>query len=133
MGRARYGLKLGRTMQELEVSFVVVVITIANVILLIEEDTRDRGKLYKPQSRLTSSQDSMNSAEKAQAYARLLAADKKPERFGKRKQTVKSNLESFKEELRQYVGKLVFNSVGNYFVVLGFKRREKRGTSTKGR
>lgn len=69
--------------------------------MLAEEDTRERGKLYKPQSRLASSQDSLSSAEKAQAYARLLAGDKKPERLGKRKQPVKSNLESFKEELRQ--------------------------------
>lgn len=70
--------------------------------IIIEEDTRERGKLYKPQSRLASSQESLSSAEKAQAYARLLAGDKKPERLGKRKQPVKSNLESFKEELRQY-------------------------------
>lgn len=65
-----------------------------------KEDTKDKGKLYKPQSRI-SSQDMSNAAEQAQAYAKLLAADKKPERLGKKKLPSKSNLESFKEELRQ--------------------------------
>ncbi|XP_017778699.1 PREDICTED: U2 snRNP-associated SURP motif-containing protein isoform X2 [Nicrophorus vespilloides] len=64
------------------------------------EDTREKGKLYKPQSRLVNHHD-FNSAEQAQAYAKLLAIDRKPERLGKRKQNSKSNLESFKEELRQ--------------------------------
>ena len=44
-----------------------------------------------------------SSAEQAQAYAKLLAGDKKPDRLGKKKPSNKSNLESFKEELRQYV------------------------------
>lgn len=72
-------------------------------IFIAEEDTREKGNIYKPQLRLSTSQDPLSSAEKAQAYARLLASDKKPERLGKRKQPTKSNLESFKEELRQYV------------------------------
>lgn len=80
---------------------VCVFLILLFVCLFVEEDTRERGKLYKPQSRLSSSQDSSTS-DKAQAYARLLSSDRKPERLGKRKQPVKSNLESFKEELRQY-------------------------------
>lgn len=64
-----------------------------------KEDTKDKGKLYKPTSRLT--QDAQNSAEQAQAYAKLLALDKKPDRLGKKRANTKSNLESFKEELRQ--------------------------------
>ncbi|KAF5296912.1 hypothetical protein FQA39_LY12269 [Lamprigera yunnana] len=66
-----------------------------------KEDTKDKGKLYKPQSRIVTSQELMTSAERAQAYARMLAVDKKPERLGKKKASGKSNLELFKEELRQ--------------------------------
>lgn len=66
-----------------------------------KEDTKDKGKLYKPQSRISTSQELLTSAERAQAYARMLAVDKKPERLGKKKPSGKSNLESFKEELRQ--------------------------------
>lgn len=42
----------------------------------------------------------MASAERAQFYAKLIS-DKKPDRLGKKKQNTKSNLEAFKEELRQ--------------------------------
>lgn len=66
-----------------------------------EEDTKDKGKLYKPQSRLSNSQELLTSAERAQQYARMLSGDKKPERLGKKKSSGKSNLEAFKEELRQ--------------------------------
>ncbi|XP_065165583.1 U2 snRNP-associated SURP motif-containing protein-like isoform X2 [Atheta coriaria] len=64
-----------------------------------KEDTREKGKLYKPQSRLSSND--ANTTDAAQAYAKLLANEKKPERLGKRKSNSKSNLESFKEELKQ--------------------------------
>ncbi|XP_044257591.1 U2 snRNP-associated SURP motif-containing protein isoform X2 [Tribolium madens] len=64
-----------------------------------KEDTKDKGKLYKPQSRLAPTE-LMASTEKAQFYAKLIS-DKKPERLGKKKQHTKSNLEAFKEELRQ--------------------------------
>ncbi|KAJ8923649.1 hypothetical protein NQ315_010229 [Exocentrus adspersus] len=66
-----------------------------------KEDTKDKGKLYKPTSRITPSQELMTSAERAQAYAKLLSSDKKPERLGKKKPSAKSNLETFMEELRQ--------------------------------
>ncbi|XP_045482646.1 U2 snRNP-associated SURP motif-containing protein [Harmonia axyridis] len=65
------------------------------------EDTKDKGKLYKPQSRVSTTHENMSSAEKAQAYAKLLSTEKKPERLGKKKPPTKSNLEAFKEELRQ--------------------------------
>lgn len=82
---------------------------------------------------MASSQDSMSSAEKAQAYARLLAGDKKPERLGKRKQPVKSNLESFKEELRQYdFNRAVYICVYGNCLFLEFKRKEKKGTNIRG-
>lgn len=55
--------------------------------------------MYKPTSRISTQEHS--SAEKAQAYAKLLSSDKKPERLGKKKQSTKSNLETFMEELRQ--------------------------------
>uniref|UniRef100_A0A1B6MMK8 U2 snRNP-associated SURP motif-containing protein n=1 Tax=Graphocephala atropunctata TaxID=36148 RepID=A0A1B6MMK8_9HEMI len=66
-----------------------------------QEDTKEKGKLYKPQSRLSESIEKMTSAERAQEYARLLS-DRKPDRPGKRKEREKkkSNLELFKEELK---------------------------------
>ncbi|XP_060536937.1 U2 snRNP-associated SURP motif-containing protein isoform X2 [Cylas formicarius] len=66
-----------------------------------KEDTKDKGKLYKPTSRIQPPQESLSTAERAQAYAKLLSSDKKPERLGKKKQSSKSNLEAFMEELKQ--------------------------------
>ncbi|CAG9816756.1 unnamed protein product [Phaedon cochleariae] len=66
-----------------------------------KEDTREKGKLYKPTSKIAPTQELMTSAERAQAYAKLLSSDKKPERLGKKKPSTKSNLEAFMEELRQ--------------------------------
>lgn len=70
-----------------------------------EEDTKDKGKLYKPQSRFVNESgggnEKLSSAEKAQEYAKLLN-DRKPDRPGKKKEREKkkSNLELFKEELK---------------------------------
>lgn len=67
---------------------------------LTEEDARDRGKLYKPQSRLEKTP--MSSAEQAQEYAKFLG-DKRNDRQkkkGKDGEKKKSNLELFKEELK---------------------------------
>jgi U2-associated protein SR140 len=50
-----------------------------------KEDTKDKGKLYKPQSRIPSTE-LMASTEKAQFYAKLIS-DKKPERLGKKETT----------------------------------------------
>nr|XP_018913617.1 PREDICTED: U2 snRNP-associated SURP motif-containing protein [Bemisia tabaci] len=65
-----------------------------------QEDARDRGKLYKPQSRLEKTP--MSSAEQAQEYAKFLG-DKRNDRQkkkGKDGEKKKSNLELFKEELK---------------------------------
>ncbi|KFB37755.1 AGAP005006-PA-like protein [Anopheles sinensis] len=62
------------------------------------EDTRDRGKLYKPQSRLESDQ------EKSMDYVKMVASEnRKDVALGKKRnqEKKKSNLEIFKEELRQ--------------------------------
>ncbi|GLH10041.1 U2 snRNP-associated SURP motif-containing protein [Gryllus bimaculatus] len=66
-----------------------------------QEDTREKGKLYKPQSRIGDIVDKNATAERAQEYAKLLS-DRKPERPGKKreKEKRKSNLELFKEELK---------------------------------
>ncbi|XP_021941946.1 U2 snRNP-associated SURP motif-containing protein [Zootermopsis nevadensis] len=66
-----------------------------------QEDTREKGKLYKPQSRLSELADKLTTAERAQEYARLLG-DRKPDRPGKKRdrEKKKSNLELFKEELK---------------------------------
>lgn len=66
-----------------------------------EEDHRERGKLYKPMSKLT---EEKSSTEKASEYAMHLAGESKNQenRLKKKNQEKKkSNLELFKEELRQ--------------------------------
>lgn len=69
-----------------------------------QEDTREKGKLYKPQSKLSELVDIRSSAEQAQEYAKLLGSnDRKNDRLGKKKkegEKKKSNLELFKEELK---------------------------------
>ncbi|XP_011875540.1 PREDICTED: U2 snRNP-associated SURP motif-containing protein isoform X4 [Vollenhovia emeryi] len=69
-----------------------------------QEDTREKGKLYKPQSKLSELVDNRSSAEQAQEYARLLGTnERKLDRLGKKKkegEKKKSNLELFKEELK---------------------------------
>ncbi|XP_068968246.1 U2 snRNP-associated SURP motif-containing protein [Bombus flavifrons] len=69
-----------------------------------QEDTREKGKLYKPQSKISELVDSRSSAEQAQEYARLLGSnERKLDRLGKKKkegEKKKSNLELFKEELK---------------------------------
>jgi len=68
---------------------------------LSEEDTREKGKLYKPQSKLSEAVVKNSAAERAQEYAKLLG-EKKPEKPGKKRLTEKkkTNLELFKEELK---------------------------------
>ncbi|XP_018796084.1 PREDICTED: U2 snRNP-associated SURP motif-containing protein [Bactrocera latifrons] len=64
------------------------------------EDNREKGKLYKPGSKL----DEKSAAEKAQEYAKMLASDLKKDVVPLKKKSQekkKSNLELFKEELRQ--------------------------------
>lgn len=67
----------------------------------VEEDTREKGKLYKPQSRIAETVEKSTAAERAQEYAKLLI-EKKPEKPNKKKSNdkKKSNLELFKEELK---------------------------------
>ena len=48
-----------------------------------KEDAKNRENLYKPQSRILALLEVPSSAEQAQAYAELLAADKKPDWLGK--------------------------------------------------
>lgn len=75
-----------------------------NSILFTEEDTREKGKLYKPQSKISELVDNRSTAEQAQEYARLLGSnERKLDRLGKKKkegEKKKSNLELFKEELK---------------------------------
>nr|XP_013118904.1 unnamed protein product [Stomoxys calcitrans] len=64
------------------------------------EDNREKGKLYKPSSKV----DEKSAAEKAQEYAKFLASDLKKDSLSLKKKSQekkKSNLELFKEELRQ--------------------------------
>lgn len=74
------------------------------IIFFQEEDTREKGKLYKPQSKISEIVDNRSSAEQAQEYARLLGTnERKLDRLGKKKkegEKKKSNLELFKEELK---------------------------------
>ncbi|XP_055374208.1 U2 snRNP-associated SURP motif-containing protein [Condylostylus longicornis] len=66
-----------------------------------KEDNREKGKLYKPGSKLS---DDKSSADKAQEYAKMLSSEAKKENLTLKKKVQekkKSNLELFKEELRQ--------------------------------
>jgi U2-associated protein SR140 len=71
-------------------------------LFLLEEDTKEKGKLYKPTSRLAEIVDRTSTQDKAVEYARMLCKDSKPDRPGKKKEKEKkkSNLELFKEELK---------------------------------
>lgn len=72
-----------------------------------KEDTKEKGKLYKPTPKAgTSHDDKQNTTSSAQEYARMLAtSDSRKELtpLGKKKnqEKKKSNLEMFKEELKQ--------------------------------
>lgn len=68
-----------------------------------EEDTKEKGKLYKPTSKLAELAEKFSSAEKAAQYANNRVEKDKPEKPGKKKEKEKkkkSNLELFKEELK---------------------------------
>ncbi|KAJ8670800.1 hypothetical protein QAD02_002059 [Eretmocerus hayati] len=68
------------------------------------EDTRDKGKLYKPQPKLSELGETRSAQEQAQEFARILSSnERKLDRLGKKKkegEKKKSNLELFKEELK---------------------------------
>ncbi|XP_037946449.1 U2 snRNP-associated SURP motif-containing protein [Teleopsis dalmanni] len=64
------------------------------------EDSREKGKLYKPSTKV----EEKSAAEKAQEYAKMLASDLQKDSTPlkkKHQEKKKSNLELFKEELRQ--------------------------------
>ncbi|XP_076053103.1 U2 snRNP-associated SURP motif-containing protein isoform X2 [Oratosquilla oratoria] len=66
-----------------------------------KEDTKDKGKLYKPTSKLAELAEQFSSAEKAAQYSTVRS--EKPDKPGKKtkeKEKKKSNLELFKEELK---------------------------------
>uniref|UniRef100_A0A1A9V280 U2 snRNP-associated SURP motif-containing protein n=1 Tax=Glossina austeni TaxID=7395 RepID=A0A1A9V280_GLOAU len=66
-----------------------------------KEDNREKGKVYKPSSKLV---DDKSATDKAQEYAKMLASDLKKDVLPlkkKNQEKKKSNLELFKEELRQ--------------------------------
>lgn len=83
------------------IEFIICIWELIFCAVILEEDTREKGKLYKPQSRLSELADKLTTAERAQEYARLLG-DRKPDRPGKKRdrEKKKSNLELFKEELK---------------------------------
>lgn len=70
-----------------------------------EEDSREKGKLYKPQNK---HEEKFSSTDKATDYAKMLSSSSKKESPASKKgplikaqEKKKSNLELFKEELRQ--------------------------------
>ncbi|XP_047496387.1 U2 snRNP-associated SURP motif-containing protein-like isoform X2 [Penaeus chinensis] len=68
-----------------------------------KEDTKEKGKIYKPTSKLAELAEKFSSAEKAAQYLTTNKVERdKPERPGKKKEKEKkkSNLELFKEELK---------------------------------
>lgn len=109
----KFGLKREHTTQARDVSSNLVcspqnlyteVSLDSEIASFAEEDTREKGKLYKPQSKISELLDNRSSAEQAQEYARLLGTnERKMDRLGKKKkegEKKKSNLELFKEELK---------------------------------
>lgn len=99
------GLKLVLMTLVLEVSECFIIdagsLAIYSKTMVTEEDTKDKGKLYKPTSKIQPKEEAMTSAERAQACAKLLSSDRKPDRLGKMRKGGKSNLEAFMEELKQ--------------------------------
>lgn len=70
--------------------------------LISEEDNREKGKLYKPQTKLDDK--SPQVTDKNAEYAKMLSNDSKKDALkkgNKSQEKKKSNLELFKEELRQ--------------------------------
>lgn len=70
------------------------------IIYTTGEDKREKGKLYIPGK----GNDEKTTAERAQEYAKMLASDTKKDTLSLKKKSQekkKSNLELFKEELRQ--------------------------------
>ncbi|XP_011505510.1 PREDICTED: U2 snRNP-associated SURP motif-containing protein [Ceratosolen solmsi marchali] len=69
-----------------------------------QEDTSEKGKLYKPQPKMSDLIENRSSQEQAQEFARILSSnERKMDRLGKKKkegEKKKSNLELFKEELK---------------------------------
>lgn len=99
----------------------------------IGEDHREKGKLYKPTAKI----EDKSTSEKAQEYAKLLSTDAKRDSLllkKKSQEKKKSNLELFKEELRQYefyrFPRLNSLAICILLVIIEFKKNEKNGTST---
>jgi U2-associated protein SR140 len=72
------------------------------LVIATEEDHREKGKLYKPTSKLD--QPPEVPSDRATEYAKMVAAENKKDTLSLKKKTQekkKSNLELFKEELRQ--------------------------------
>jgi len=68
---------------------------------ILEEDTKEKGKLYKPTSRFQ--HDIKPSVPSVSESPRIINDDNRPDRLGKGKKVQekkKSNLEIFKEELK---------------------------------
>jgi len=70
------------------------------ILYLSEEDTNEKGKLYKPTSRFE--KDSSAVSEQSQSFLDSIRIDRSAGKK-KEKEKKKSNLEIFKEELKMYV------------------------------
>lgn len=75
-------------------SFVII------IFVPLEEDAKDKGKLYKPTSKLASLVESFSTKPKAKENKETKESK---EKGLLKKEKKKSNLEMFKEELRAYV------------------------------
>jgi hypothetical protein len=70
--------------------------------LCVEEDTKEKGKLYKPTSRFVEHTSSKSTELVVKNSSSVNNDDNRPDRLGKKKvqEKKKSNLEIFKEELK---------------------------------
>lgn len=97
----KFGLKLVPMMLEKDVRLNKIVafkLLIININYELEEDTREKGKLYKPQAR-----GNTDSSDKGDDLSRFMGERKTERMLTKKKkegEKKKSNLELFKEELK---------------------------------
>lgn len=107
-------------------SFICV---LSNNFRCIEEDAKDKGKIYRPTPKIDAEK---SSTQRAEEYVKQLS-ERRPEKPKKKKdgEKKKTNLELFKEELKMYVLFTLANFlVGIFLIILDIYRiqeeREER-------
>jgi hypothetical protein len=116
----KFGLKLVLMMLEKDVrkNIYVTIVDYNYFYYVIEEDTREKGKLYKPQAR-----GNADSFDKGDDLSRFMGERKTERILTKKKkegEKKKSNLELFKEELKMYL-KTIYRNFTFYIYFLNIQ------------